>query len=402
MNRISELAKAIISSPTLALDAKAKQMKAAGEPVIHLGGGEPAGEMPPAAKSAALEKINSGLVKYTAVGGTPSLKKAVADYTLRAYGHEANPENILISGGAKQSLYNFLFAVLDPGDEVVFAAPYWVSYPEMVRMCRAVPVIVTPADGGFEPAVSEMDSALTPRTKAVLLNSPNNPSGHAYSPEFVRGVIELCQARGIFLVMDDIYRELVFDAVPPVSAFKYAKNPAQLVIVNGISKTYGMTGFRIGWAVADPGLVRVMANIQGQTTSCPSDLSQAAAIGALEGGPEFVAQLNAGLKHKRDILVEELAHIKGVRLRVPKGTFYSLPDFSFYNTNSVELAQFLLEKAKVVTIPGAHSGMEGHLRISYCGPENGIIEGIRRIRWALDPGSPSDITIGGSKYTRTW
>lgn len=402
MNRISELAKAIVSSPTLALDAKAKQMKAAGEPVIHLGGGEPAGEMPPGAKAAALEKVNSGLVKYTPVGGTPALKKAVADYTMRAYGAQVKPENILISGGAKQSLYNFMFATLNPGDEVVFPAPYWVSYPEMVKMCNAVPVVVTPADGSFEPAVKEIDSAITPRTKAVLLNSPNNPSGHAYSDEFVRGVIELCQARGVFLVMDDIYRELVFDGGTPLSVFQYAKNTENVVVINGISKTFGMTGFRIGWAVAEPELIKIMANVQGQTTSCPSDLSQTAAAGALEGGHEFIDQLNKGLKHKRDVLVAELAQIKGVKLRVPKGTFYSLPDFSAYNKNSVELAQFLLEKAKVVTIPGAHSGMEGHLRISYCGPENGIIEGIRRIRWALDPASPKEITIGGEKHTRTW
>ncbi len=402
MQHISELARAIVSSPTLALDAKAKQMKAAGEPVIHLGGGEPAGEMPPAAQAAALAKVNSGLVKYTAVSGTPAIKKAVADYTLRAYGREVKSENIIVSGGAKQSLYNFLFAVLNPGDEVVYPVPFWVSYPEMVKMCRAVPVAVAAADGGFEPTVAEMDSAITPRTKAVLLNSPNNPSGHAYSEDFIRGVAELCQTRGVYLVMDDIYRELVFDGEPPASVFKYARHPAKVVVINGISKTYGMTGFRIGWAVADPELVKIMANIQGQTTSCPSDLSQAAAVGALEGGTDFIAALNKDLKRKRDILIEELSKINGVKLRVPKGTFYSLPDFGAYNKNSAELAQFLLEKAKVVTIPGVYSGMEGHLRISYCGPENAIMEGIQRIRWALDPQSPKEISIGGAIHTRTW
>ena len=402
---ISQLARSIGQSPTLKLNEKANTLREQGQAVIHLGGGEPKIKTPIDALLAAAAKLTTAEIRYTPTDGIPALKKAVVRYTEENYGRIIGPENVLVTPGAKSALYAALLSIVNPQDEVIIPAPYWVSYPEMVKMAYGVPVIVTPEDGRFEPRIQEIAAAVTRNTKLIIINSPNNPSGAVYSEKFIQEVVELAEQKGLFLIMDDIYHKLIFDGQKAVSCFKYAKDQSEnsrLIVINGISKLYGMTGFRIGWAVASKALISVMNNMQGQTVSCPSALLQSAAVGALNGMQAVTEALNMTLQNNRDIMLKELNAFPGVRVIKPGGTFYCLPDFSLYNKSSVALCQFLLDKALVVSVPGKEFGMEGHLRLSYCGSIKEIQEGIARIKWALDPNAPQEIYIGDRRLVRDW
>lgn len=384
---LSQLAMSVGQSATLKLNELAGVLKAEGKPVIHLGGGEPEEQIPAGAYDASLEKLKSRLVRYTPTSGTPDLKKEIIAYTEKNYGLKTEPKNITVSGGAKQAIYNFLMAVVDPGAEVVFPAPYWVSYPEMVKMVYGTPVAVRPQPGELLCSIEDIESHITSNTRAVMLNSPNNPSGQIYPGKFIKELVAVCEYRNIYLLMDDIYDRLVFDGKTSPKAFSFSGRELDdsiIVSVNGVSKTYSMTGFRIGWSVGSTAITQAMTRIQAQITSCPSALSQAAAVGALREQGDFVEKLRASLEKKRDILLAELKKLKKVRVAAPQGTFYSFPDFSAYEKDSEKLSNLLLEKAMVVTVPGKEFGVEGRLRISYCGPEKDIIEGISRIRKVLD------------------
>lgn len=402
---ISPLARAIAESPTLALNEKAARLKDQGQAVIHLGSGEPKIKAPIDALLAASAKLATAEVKYTPTDGIPALKKAVLRYTEEHYGALLEPENVIVAPGAKAALYALLMSLVDWQDEVIVTAPYWVSYPEMVRMVRGTPVIVRPEHGRFEPRVEDIEEAISSSTKAIIVNSPNNPSGAVYSEDFVRRMVALAEERGLWLIMDDIYHQLIFDGQRPVSAMKYLSRPfedSRLIIVNGISKLYGMTGFRIGWTVAPKKVVEVMVNVQGQMVSCPSALLQHAAAGALMGMQTAVDALRLQLQNARDVMVRELSALPGVHVEKPGGTFYCLPDFSHFDTSSERLSRFLLDKALVATVPGKEFGMEGHLRLSYCGSMKDITEGVARIRWALDPNAPREIFVGDRKLVRDW
>jgi aspartate aminotransferase len=402
---ISRLASAISESPTLALNETARMLRAKGEPVIHLGVGEPKNKAPITALLGAAAKLKAGDIKYTPIDGTPSLKKAIIRYTEENYGRMVSPDNIIVSTGAKQALFNILFSLLDPQDEVVLLAPYWVSYPEIVKMVYGVPVIVTPEDGSFHPTMKEVEEATSSYTKAIILNNPNNPSGMVYSNEFVADLVDYCERKGIYLIMDDIYHKLVFDDNHPEPGYHFTKKDVEdtrVIVVNGVSKVYGMTGYRIGWTIANRKLVETMTKVQGQITSNPAAVSQAAAESALIGRQNVVENLRLTIQNNRDILLHELRSFTDVKVRVPGGTFYSLPDFRAYNMGSVELAQFLLKKALVVAVPGVSFGMEGHLRISYAGSSKDVMEGIERMKWALDPNAPNEIYIGDRKLIRDW
>lgn len=402
---ISQLARTIKESPTLALNEAARILRERGEPIIHLGIGEPKNKVPITAILSSAAKLKNGDIKYAPSDGLPSLKKAVIRYTEENYGRLVAPENVIISSGDKQALYNLLFAITDPQDEIILLAPYWVSYPEMVRMVYGIPVIVTPEDGSFIPRFEEIERAVSAYTKAIIVNSPNNPSGAIYPSELIGQLVELCESRGIYLIMDDIYHKLVFDGHHAPSAYQFTTRDVEeshIVLVNGVSKLYGMTGFRIGWAVGPRRLIEVMTAIQAQTTSCPAVVSQAAAEGALTGVQSFVEDLRLTIQNNRDVMISELQSFSGIRVEKPLGTFYCLPDFRAYSSNSVELATFLLNKALVVTVPGAPFGMEGYLRLSYSGSVKEITEGIDRMKWALDPNSPNEIYIGDRKMVRDW
>jgi len=402
---ISRLAQSIVESPTLRLNQEARILKEKGEAVVHLGAGEPKNKAPMHAISSAIEKLNTGEVKYAPSDGLPSLKKAIIQYTERNYGRTVEPSNIIVSDGAKQSVFNLLYALIDPGQEVIILAPYWVSYPEMVKMVNGVPVIVTPADGSFCPKLSDIEKAVTPATRLIIVNSPNNPSGAVFPDEFIGQIVEYCERKNIYLVMDDIYHKLVFDGKKIAPVYNFTKKDVEstnVIVVNGISKTYGMTGFRVGWVVSNRRLVKVMANIQGQITTCNSPICQAAAEAALNGDQSCVDNLISTLEKNRDIVMKGLLSIPGIKMVKPEGTFYCLPDFSAYNKDSMAMGEFLLKKALVVTVPGKDFGAEGHLRISYAGAAGEVAEGMSRIKWALDPNSPREIKIGNRTVVRDW
>lgn len=402
---ISQHAREISESPTLKLNEEARLLRSRGEPVIHLGAGEPKNPAPITALLSSAAKLTTGDIKYTPTDGTPSLKKAIIRYMEENYDKVVAPENLIVSEGAKQSIFNVLFSLVENQDEVILLAPYWVSYPVMVKMCYGTPVVVTPEDGTFLPRMEDIERAVSSYTKAIIVNSPNNPSGLMYSEEFIAEIVDFCERKDIYLILDDIYHKLVFDGNKFPIAYKYTNKDLEntkLIVVNGVSKVYGMTGFRIGWAIANRKLVEVMTNVQAQTTSCASVISQAAAEGALTGIQSVIESLRLTIQNNRDVMMQELKTFNGVRVTKPEGTFYCLPDFRAYNENSVELSQFLLEKTLVVTVPGKPFGMEGHLRLSYAGSVKDVTEGIERIKWALDPESPNEIYIGDRKLIRDW
>jgi aspartate aminotransferase len=402
---ISKLASSIAESPTVKLNAEAAKLRAQGEAIVHLGIGEPKNKAPKNAIMSAIEKLNSGEIKYAPSDGMPSLKKAIVQYTERNYGRTIDPANVVVSDGAKHSISNLLYALINPGDQVIILAPYWVSYPEMVKMVNGVPVIVTPADGGFYPKLSEIEKAITPSTRAIIVNSPNNPSGAIFPDELVRQIVDLCEKKNIYLLSDDIYHKLVFDGKKVAPVYNFTKKDIEstnIIVINGVSKTYGMTGFRIGWVVTNRKLVKTITNIQSQTTTCNSPICQVAAEAALTGDQSCVDELVAIIQKNRDTVIQGLRSIPGVKVEKPEGAFYCFPNFIAINKDSMALADFLLKKALVVTVPGKEFGMEGHLRLSYAGAASEVADGIARIKWALDPNSQREIQIGTRKVTRDW
>ncbi len=402
---ISLIGRSIGESATLKLNETAAILRAKGEPVIHLGGGEPKSKSPIDALISASALINSGEIRYTPADGIPALKQAIIRYTDEFYNRKVEPENVMASGGAKQAIMVCLQAILNPQDEVIFPAPYWVSYPEMAKLCGAIPVPVLPEDGTFYPRLQDIEQVVTTYTKAVVINSPNNPTGAMYSEQFIAEIVEFCEKRGLYLIMDDIYHRLIFDGRKPINCYNYAKDMSdnsRLVLVNGVSKQYAMTGFRIGWAVANKKLIEVMTNIQGHQTSGPSALLQHAAVGAVNGVQSSVESLRLTLENNRNVMIEQLNSFDGIKVTKPDGTFYCFADFSTYGKDSTKLANFLVEKVRVITVPGVEFGLEGFLRLSTCGSIKDITQGIERIKWALDLNSPNELYIGDRKLVRDW
>ena len=402
---VSQLARSIKASPTLKLNETAAKLREKGEPVIHLGGGEPKSKAPLDAVLNCATQLNTGEIRYAPADGLPALKKAILRYTEENYGQMLAPQNVIVSSGAKQSIMNLLYAILEPKDEVIYPAPYWVSYPEMAKLAGGVGVAVTPEDGSFQPSVPDIADKVGSYTKAIILNSPNNPSGVMYSRDFVAEIVAFCEKKSLWLVMDDLYNRLVFDGQKAPNPFDFAKvtgEASKLVVVQGVSKMYAMTGFRIGWALGNREVVEAMTNIQGHQTSGPVTVSQWAAIGALSGVQTSIESLRLTLENQRNVMLDRLKTIPGVRVTKPDGTFYCFPDFSAYEKSSQKLAELLLERVRVVTVPGKEFGMEGHLRLSYCGTIKDIMDGLERIKWALDPQAPNELFLGDRKLVRDW
>ncbi|MCX6615900.1 MAG: pyridoxal phosphate-dependent aminotransferase [Acidobacteria bacterium] len=402
---ISQLARSISQSPTLKLNETAAMLRDKGEPVIHLGGGEPKSKAPINAiiNSAAL--LNSGDVKYTPADGIPALKKAIVRYTEEYYNKLVAADQIMASNGAKQALMTLLYAILNPKDEVVFPAPYWVSYGEMVKLAGGVPVPVAPSDGSFRPTMEDITEVVGSYTKAIIINSPSNPTGVLYSAGFIAEVVAYCEKKKLYLIMDDIYNRLVFDGKTAPNCYEYAKDDtasSRLVVIQGVSKMYAMTGFRIGWAIGNKNLIEAMTNIQSHQSSGPATPSQWAAVGALTGVQSSVESMRLTLENHRNVMVERLRAIPGLQVTKPDGTFYCFPDFRAYEKDSAKLAGFLLEKVRVVAVPGKEFGLDGHLRLSFCGTIKEITEGIERIQWALDPNSANELYLGERKLVRDW
>jgi len=402
---LSQIARTIKESATLKLNETAALLREKGEPVIHLGGGEPKSRAPVDAVISCTSLLQTGEIRYTPPDGIGPLKKAIIRYVDDHYNKVVTAKHVIVSGGAKQAIMVLLHALLDPKEEVVFPSPYWVSYPEMVKLAGGVPVAVKAEDGTFFPSVQEIADACGSYTKAIIINSPNNPSGAMFCADFIREIVEFCEKKSFYLIMDDIYNRLVFDGKAAANCYDYAKVPleqSKLVVINGVSKMYAMTGFRIGWAVGNKEIIEAMATIQSQQTSGPAAPAQWAAVGALNGVQSSIEALRSTLENNRNIMIDRLRAIDGVNVHKPDGTFYCFPDFSAYMKDSQKLSSFLLEKVRVVTVPGKEFGFEGHLRLSYCGAVKDITEGMERIQWALDPNSANELYLGDRKLVRDW
>ncbi|MCX8057025.1 MAG: pyridoxal phosphate-dependent aminotransferase [Ignavibacteria bacterium] len=402
---LSYIAKNIQASPTLALNEKAQILREKGEPVINFSVGEPKSRAPIDAILAAVQNLNTGEVRYVPPDGIPALKKAIIRYTEEFYNRKVAPENVIASSGAKQAIMVALQAILNPQEEVIYPAPYWVSYPEMAKLCGAIGVPVYPEDGSFYPRIQDIEQRVGSYTKAIIINSPNNPSGAMYSEEFIADIVDFCERRDLYLIMDDIYHRLIFDGRKPINCWEYAKKKdenSKLIIINGVSKQYAMTGFRIGWAVANKKIIEAMTNIQGHQTGGPSVVLQLAAVGALNGIQSSVENLRVTLENNRNVMCSLLKTIDGVKFSVPDGTFYLFADFSAYEKSSHKLSQMLIDKVMVLTVPGVEFGMEGYIRLSFAGTMKEIQEGIERIKWAIDPNAPNELYIGDRKLVRDW
>jgi aspartate aminotransferase len=383
--KLSKLVLSLRPSATLKLNELANKLKSEGKDIIHLGGGEPEFDIPESAIREVVEKLKTKRVRYTPTAGIKKLREEIVNYINEIYGVKVDIDNVVVSTGAKQAIYNFLLSVLDPGDEVVIIAPYWVSYTEMVSMAYAHPVVVMPSQG-LIPSIEDIERCISSNTKVILINSPNNPTGLVWSNELIKDVIDLAEKNDIYVLFDSIYDQLIIDNFDYKNPFSFVDDieKSNVVVVNGVSKVFSMTGFRIGFSIASKELSKAMTRIQAQVTSCPSELSQYGAVGALREGKNFSNKLVDDLRIKRDILVDELSKIKKAKFIKPQATFYSFVDFSEYEKNSSKLSSTLIEKTGVVTVPGIEFGMEGYLRISFCSDVDSIKKGVSRIREFLD------------------
>ncbi len=382
-------------SATLAINAKAKALKAKGIDIINLSAGEPDFDTPEHIKEAGIRAIRKGFTRYTPVAGIPELREAVAAQIKNDYGLTYTPEEVVISCGAKQALFNLAQALFEAGDEVFILAPYWVSYPPMIELTGAKPVIIPSSkENHFEPPLEEVEKALSPRTKGIILNSPSNPTGQIYSRDFLKGLAEICRKKSLFIISDDIYDKLRFDGRGPENILTVAPDlKEQTVMVNGVSKTYAMTGWRIGWAVGPKEIIAAVSRLQGQSTSNANSIAQVAALEALKGPQDCVAEMREVFKRRAELLYEKILKIPGLELPKPQGTFYAFVDFSAYYgkrtpagnvvENSLGMCDYLLEEARVATVPGIAFGDDNCLRISFANADEEIEKGVLRISEAL-------------------
>ncbi|MCO5166684.1 MAG: pyridoxal phosphate-dependent aminotransferase [Planctomycetes bacterium] len=399
-HRLSQRVRALPASQTLALAARAKALKAEGKPIIDYSVGEPDFDTPEVALEGAREAIARGDTHYPPVPGTPALRNAVLADLQQRFGWQGAPEQVLVSTGAKHSLYNLFQALLDPGDEVVFASPYWVSYPAMIELAggRAVPV-PTRAEDGFRIDPEAVAGAMGARTKVLLLNSPSNPTGAVTPPEEVEALCRLAFDRGVFVVSDEIYRELVFDGAVHRGVLEVAHpRAAELaILVDGVSKAYAMTGWRIGWAVGPKDVIGAASKIQSQSTSGACTIAQAAAAAAVSRAAADTARMRDAFARRREQIVAALAKIPGVKVPPAQGAFYAFPDLSAYYgstidgaavTGSESLSEVLLEKAHVAAVAGAGFGADAHLRFSYALDDRLMLEGVERVAAVLARATP--------------
>jgi len=388
--RVSARVRALRPSETLSLSARARELRARGESVVSFAAGEPDFDTPEHIRLAAIEAIHGGHTRYTDVGGTAALREAIAAKLARANGLSYAPREIVVSNGAKHSIWNALFTLLEPGDEVLIPVPYWVTFPEIVRLVGAVPVSVAPGPGSYKVTPADLVRAVTPRTRLLILNSPNNPSGAVYNREEIEAIAKVVLGHDLFVLSDEIYENLIYTGDRHVSIAECAELRERTVLVNGVSKTWAMTGWRVGFAAAPPDIAEGMERLQSQSTSNPSSVSQQAALRALTGDMGTANAMRDTFAARRDLVVERLARIPGVHLRPPDGAFYAFPDLSERIRgakkgvkDSVGLCDYLIDEARIVCVPGSAFGMEGHLRLSYAVGEREIHDGLDRMDAAL-------------------
>lgn len=392
--KLSKRALNIKESPTMAVTAKAKAMKQRGFDIIDFGVGEPDFDTPENIKEAGIKAIKDGFTKYTAVGGIDELKDAIIEKFKRDNDLVYARNEILVSCGGKHSIFNLCMAMFEQGDEVLIPAPYWVSYPEMVALAGAEPVIIpSREDRDFKITAGDLNEYISPATKAVIINSPSNPTGSAYTPDELKLIADVALKKGIFIISDEIYEKLCYDNHPFVSIASFSEDvKKQTIVLNGVSKTYAMTGWRIGYAAGPKELIKAMADIQSQSTSNPTSISQKASIEALNGPQDAVAKMAEEFDKRRKVIVEGLNNIKGVKSILPKGAFYVFPNIRrLLNKRfgdkviktSTDLADFLLEQAEVAVVPGDAFGAGSYIRLSYATSMENIKEGLKRIQEAV-------------------
>lgn len=387
---LSRKALQVSASPTLAIDAKFKAMKADGIDVIGFGCGEPDFDTPENIKEAAIKAIRDGQTKYTPASGTLDLKKAICEKLKRDNGLDYTPANIVVSNGAKHSLMNAFDAIINPGDEIIVPAPYWVSYTEMIKMADGVPVIIeTKEEDGFEFTPEQLKAAITPKTKALVLNSPSNPTGMLYEEDKLRKIAEIIVENDIFVVSDEIYENLIYDGKKHVSIASFNEEiKDRTIIINGVSKSYAMTGWRIGFTAANAQVTKAMANMQSHAASNPSSISQAAALEAYNGTQDTVEEMRKVFEERRNYMVERINSINGVSCKNPEGAFYVMMNIKdifgreiggkVINTSD-DFCEVLLEKSLVALVPGSGFGCEGYVRWSYATSMENIVKGLDRL-----------------------
>ena len=394
-SRVSVRLAAIAPSATLAVDAKAKALKAAGRPVIGFGAGEPDFPTPDyiveAAVAAAKDPANH---KYSPAKGLPVLREAIAAKTLRDSGYEVSPDDVLVTNGGKQAVFQAFASVVDPGDEVLLPAPYWTTYPEVVALAGGTTVeVFAGADQGYKVTVEQLEEARTERTKVLLLCSPSNPTGAVYTPAELTAIGEWALEHGIWVITDEIYEHLLYDGAETAHIVKLVPELAeQTIVLNGVAKTYAMTGWRVGWMIGPSDVVKAATNFQSHLTSNVANVSQRAALAAVSGDLSAVDGMRAAFDRRRRLIVDMLSRIDGLEVPVPQGAFYVYPSVegligrSLRGTtidSSATLAGLILEHAEVAVVPGEAFGPSGFLRLSYATSDDAITEGVTRVQELL-------------------
>ena len=392
--KISSRMEGLEESVTLAVTAKAKELKARGYDIIGFGAGEPDFDTPENIKKAAVKAIEKGYTKYTPVGGIDALKDAIIGKFKKDNGLDYSKEEILVSCGGKHSLFNLFQALLEAGDEVIIPSPYWVSYPPMVKLAGGMGRIVkTDEETGFKMTPEEFKKNITKKTKAVIINSPSNPTGSVYAGDELAKIVEIALEKRVFIISDEIYEKLYYGDKPIICAASLSEKALQnSIIINGVSKTYAMTGWRIGYAAGPKELIKAMTNIQSQSTSNPASISQWAAVEALAGPQDKVKTMVEEFRRRRALMVAGLNSIEGVSCMTPQGAFYVFANVSsFFGKRygdrkidgSLAITSFFLEEAEVAVVPGVAFGDDGHIRLSYACSEEDIRVGLERMREAL-------------------
>jgi aspartate aminotransferase len=392
--KLAERLGQIKPSLTLAVDAKAKAMKKAGQDIVSFGVGEPDFDTPEHIKEAAVQALREGFTKYTPVSGIDELKEAVAARFKEDLGLDYGINEVIISCGGKHVLYNIAQALWGPGDEIIVPAPYWVSYPPMIYLAGATPVIIpTQEKNEFLLTPEELKAALTAKTKAIILNSPSNPTGSVYSREDLEGLAQVILDHDLTVISDDIYDKILFDGLSFTNlAMLSPRLKERTLVVNGVSKTYAMTGWRIGYVAGPKEVIGAINKIQSHSTSNPTSIAQKASVAALRGSQDFVAVMVAEFDKRRSYIVDRLKALPGVKTALPKGAFYVFPNFSAYYgrkfgdrviSGSLDLADYLLEKGQIAVVPGVAFGEDGCLRFSYATSQAQIEKGLDRLENAL-------------------
>ena len=393
--RLSKRVMGLKPSATLSTTAKVQTMRAQGIDIIGFGAGEPDFDTPHNIKEEAIRAIQNGFTKYTAVGGIDELKEAIINFLKQNHGLEYKKEEIIVSCGAKQVLYNLAQALFEKGDEVIIPSPYWVSYPDQIILTGAKPVILeTSIDNKFKIKTEELQRAINENTKALILNYPNNPTGSTYDENELRAICDICLENDLIMISDEIYEKIVYGEdtkhTPVATLSKKAK--ASTILVNGVSKSHSMTGWRIGYAAGDKNVISAMSKLQGQSTSNPTSISQVAAVEALNGSQKVVADRTKEFQRRKNYIVTRLNNMEGFQCFDPLGAFYVFPDIEGFIgkkhgektiSNSIDFTEFLLEAAKVAVVPGIAFGKENFVRISYATSMKNIEEGMDRIEQAV-------------------